>query len=134
MAIKLSKDELKRRDEIVEKLQTAAQDFQIAVDNYNEQVQALKAVVEAAYELYNEAVSEAHEFSAEIDCRLTDEIGEKSEKWQDGEKGQAAIAMQEEWMNASFDAEAELEWPDDLEFDDPDHASTLENLPTEPDA
>lgn len=102
-----------------------------AVNHYNDLVGELREDVEKAVSEYNEAVERARDFSSEVAVNFEVEIADKSEKWQEGERGQAAAEMQQEWDGASFD-EYVIEFPDELAFDDPEYASTLENLPEEP--
>ena len=53
------------------------------------------AAVEAAVAAYNAALAEASEFAQEVSGRIGDDIDEKSEKWQESEKGEAAGAWRE---------------------------------------
>jgi hypothetical protein len=133
MAFKLDKQEIARRDKIFGELTEGRSALEDAVSVYNAALEELKAPVLAAVEKYNEAVEEARGFAEDIASQADGEIDDKSEKWQEGERGQAASAWKDEWENASFDP-YEIEFPEELAFEQPDHPETLENLPEAADA
>lgn len=132
MAFKLTKAEGEQRTELVEKLGKAVAQLEDDVREYNEKVGELRAPVEAALAAYNALVEEARGFCEDIvNERETDYDG-KSEKWQEGDKGEAARSWIDEWQNVDL-SELEIEFPDDLEVDAPTHADDLQNLPEEAD-
>jgi archaellum component FlaC len=130
MAFKLSKQELATRDEHVAKLEKAWAEIDQAVSTYNEQVEGFKTDVEKAVSNYNEVVVEAKGFAEEVANRFESEYDERSEKWQEGEKGQAAAELRDAWQAIDME-EISLEWPDDLSIDDPDYGPELAELSTE---
>jgi chromosome segregation ATPase len=130
VTFKLNKQELTTRDEHVAKLEKAWAEIAQAISTYNGLVETLRAPIEQAVEKYNEVVVEAKAFAEEIANRFEGEYDERSEKWQEGEKGQAAAELKEAWQSIDME-EINLEWPDDLGIDDPDHAPELAELPME---
>jgi len=130
MAFKLTQAEAKRRDELVEALQKAQGELDDAVSEYNEKSQEIRGPVEEAVSAYNAVVEEAHDFAEDVASDGDTAFDEKSEKWQEGERGEAARSWIDEWQNADFN-EIEINWPDDLEIEAPGHAGNLEALPTE---
>jgi hypothetical protein len=130
VAFKLSKQELELRDQHVEKLEKMWSEIDQAVDAYNEGASRLRAPVVEAIEKYNEAAGEAKEFAESVATRLEGEFDERSEKWRDGDKGQAAAELRDAWQEMEMEG-LELEWPEDLAVDDPDHAPELAELPTD---
>lgn len=104
MPFKLTKDETARVEALADMLDSRFQDLCDAVT------------------AYNEAVSEARELAEEIAQRAADEWGEKSEKWQEGERGEAAHEWVDAWGCASFE-----------EVDEPGEnaGEALRNLPSE---
>lgn len=131
MAFKLDKQEIARRDELFGDLTDARAKLEDAVSVYNAEVLKLREALDAKLAAYNEVVEEASGFAADIASAADGAIGDKSEKWQEGDRGQAATAWKDEWENASFDA-VEIEYPDDLSIDQvDDHASTLSELSEE---
>lgn len=88
--------------------------------------------VEDAMSEYNGALSDARDFIDEKHTAFEDEYGEKSEKWQEGDRGSAA----RDWIDSfeSVDLEdAELDAPDSLEEVSGEGLDALENLETESD-
>jgi hypothetical protein len=130
MAFKLTKDESARRDKILGELQTERSKLEDAISVYNANVEDLKNPVVAALEQYNAVVEEARGFAEDVANQAEQDYDDKSDKWQEGDKGQAASGWKDEWENADFQ-EFEIEFPDELPSDLPEHAETLENLPGE---
>jgi hypothetical protein len=132
VAFKLNKQERVTRDEHVAQLERAWADLVQAVSDYNESEPKLREPVDKAVADYNEVVGEAKSFAEEIANRSEGEYDEKSEKWQEGEKGQAAAEFRDAWQTIDME-EIELAWPEELAIEDPDHAPELAELPTEAD-
>lgn len=88
--------------------------------------------LDAAVMAYNEAIEEARGFVQDVARQADADISDKSERWQEGEKGQAAIGWKDEWEGASFE-EVSVEYPDDIEAEGLDHADTLDQLSTDAD-
>jgi uncharacterized coiled-coil DUF342 family protein len=131
MAFKLDKQELARREKFEVDLREAAGELEDAVSTYNAAVTELRAPLEAAIEKYNELLEEARGFVEDIASTADGEIDDKSEKWQDGDKGQAAIAWKDAWEQADLEP-LSIEFPDELTTTEwPDHADVLDQLPLE---
>lgn len=130
MSFKLSKEELITRAKHVEALNTAWGKVEDAISHYNDRVTELRDEVEKTVGAYNEVVNEVRGFAEDVYTQADQEISDKSERWQEGDKGVAAIEWKTEWENASFD-ELSIEFPEELNVDVPDHATDLEGLPDE---
>ncbi len=93
--------------------------------------QAMSALKEAINE-FQTAVENAEGFRDEVSSRLREEFDDKSETWQEGDRGQEASSVVESWENTSFQAD-DLEVPEiDLDLaDGNDIISELEGLPVE---
>jgi hypothetical protein len=131
VAFKLSKQELELRDQHVEKLEKAWAGIEQAVSTYNQVTnEELREPVEKAVADYNEAMGEAKAFVEQVANRMDGEYDEKPEKWRDGDKGQWAAELRDAWQEMEME-KIEVEWPEDLAVDDPDHAPELAELPTE---
>lgn len=128
MAFNLTKDEIKIRDEIIAALNAAKSKLEDEISAYNERLEALKEPVEAALAAYNEEVEKARSFAEDIATQADSDFSDKSEKWQEGDKGSAANDWKTEWENLSFDA-IEIEFPEELIVEDPNHAESLEQAP-----
>ena len=132
MAFKLDKQDTARRDKLVEELRDGRGVLEDAVSTFNAAVEELKAPLLAALEKYNEIVEEARGFVEDIASTADGQFDDKSEKWQEGDKGQAARNWIDAWQNEPFDA-LEIAFPDELTLPDEetDHDGRLENLPEE---
>jgi hypothetical protein len=59
-----------------------------------------------------------------------EEIGDKSEKWQESERGQQALEFHQAWENAQYELQdIELEEPSELNLPEELHSDIIENLP-----
>jgi hypothetical protein len=130
MAFKLDKKDKERRDLLVDQLREAWGKIEDAVEVYNIEVSKLRADVDKAVSDYNEVIEEARGFAEDVATQAESEYDDKSEKWQQGEKGQSAAAWRDEWQGLEADA-LDASWPDDYSIDDPEHADKLEGLPEE---
>ena len=130
MAFRLTNRESSLRDEYVHRLRKAHEDVTAAMVDFNEKLDKLTGDVNQAVARYNEVQADAQEFISNITARLEEEVNDKSEKWQESDRGQAASTFLDEW-NIELDPMADLELPP---VDDPfvdTGADELENLPTE---
>jgi predicted nucleic acid-binding Zn-ribbon protein len=132
MAFKLSKDELKKRDDLVEELRALESGVETTINAFNEALADAKDAVEEAVTAYNDKLADAREFTQEIAGRIYDEISEKSDKWQEGERGEAATQFKDEWEVLCLD-DFECDFPDELASDLPEGADILEGAPEEAD-
>jgi hypothetical protein len=130
MSFRLSKNEIASRDEIIARLEKAAAEVTAAVEAANAAIEAATEPVNGAIERYNEIVGKAREFAADVASQAESDIGDKSERWQEGERGQAAQEWQQEWEGLSFE-DIELELPQPIDFDDPGYAEMLGSAPEE---
>ena len=128
MAFKLTKHDAARRAEHVEKLTEAA--AKLEDDVFNAGFEQLRGPLTAALAEYNSVLAEARGFAEDIASQADSELDEKSERWRDGDRGQAAVAFKDEWEGLALD-ELELELPDEARLPDEDHAAVLEGAPTE---
>lgn len=127
MAFKLSKQQSTKRAEFVDKLNGLAADIDSAINDYNAAMEEPRAEVEKAIEAYNEMLAAAREFASDIATAIGEEISEKSDTWQESEKGQAAEEWRLTWEQLYMD-DVEIDFPDELSFDEPEHASDLEAI------
>ncbi len=130
MAFKLDKQELKRRDQLFDELGEARAKLEDAVAVFNDDLNVAREKLQNQIAAYNEVVLEARGFIEDVASRLDSEFDDKSERWQESDKGQAAASLRDEWQNIAFDG-IEIEYPEDIEIDGADHDGILENLPVE---
>jgi hypothetical protein len=130
MAFKLDKQEKQRRTGLVEDLRAGAGRLEDAVSLYNDEVRKLREPLEAALAEYNQNVEAARGFAEDIASQAESDIDDKSERWQEGERGEAAAEWKGQWENEVFD-EISIDFPEDIEISDADHADKLDALPEE---
>lgn len=130
MAYKLDKGEKDRLAGYINDLKAASDELDTAMGEYRDAVRAAQDTLETKVAAYNEVLQEARGFVEDIASERRGQFDDKSEKWQEGDKGQAAG----EWIDAFEQAELdgfEIVWPEELSDDMPTHASALEALPEE---
>jgi hypothetical protein len=132
MPFKLSKDELQIRTELIEDLILAGEEIDKSVSRYNRDVESLRSPVEASVSKFNEVLTKARELCSGIATEAEQDLGDKSEKWMESEKGIAAQAWQESWAEIVLD-DVDYQWPDELEIDIPTYPDDLAGLPDEAD-
>jgi uncharacterized protein YukE len=123
---KLSKRDLERRTEVLAKLQAAEKQIDEAIVVVNS---VIDEKVNAAITRYNEAVSELESLRDDIVAEMESYVGDRSEKWQEGDAGQAYEEWKSEWEGLDV---SELDMIEALELPDTPHAAELEALPSEP--
>jgi hypothetical protein len=130
VTFKLSKQDIQRRSSYVEDLEKAWGELGHAIGTYNEAVAKLREPVDQAAAKYNEVLGEAKAFVEDIASQADSDFDEKSEKWQESDKGEAAGEYRDAWQNIELD-ELTLDWPDAFGIQDPDHVCELGELPVE---
>jgi hypothetical protein len=124
MSLKLNKAKLEQRDDLAKRLGEAFAQIESEIASYRDELEKLRGPIEGSIEAYNAILAEAREFAEDIVTDASSAIEDKSEKWQEGERGQAAIAFRDAWEGLSLE-DLELEWPDDVELEDPGHADEI---------
>ena len=131
MAFKLTKAQIAERDQFVERLQKLAGDVETAVTAANETVREALDGVNVHVRAYNEALDEARTFAEGVAEEFRSDYDDKSETWQEGERGQAANDFICEWENVNLDEADEADLPDVEVANVSDAADALEQLPEE---
>lgn len=133
MAFRLTKAEDARKSELEGELNKLFGEADDAKSDLNEKISELVAEFNEKYlGPLNEKIDEARGFVEDIKNERQEEFDDKSERWQDGERGEAA----QEWLQAWENAEAELETVTDaeapvMEIDLVDAETILCDLPFE---
>jgi|SRR5215467_830978 len=125
---KLTKAQLTEKQDHETKLEETLDALTAAVTEYNDALEALwEEKIGPALEAYNEAVDAANQWRGDIASDMQNYYDERSEKWQEGDKGSAYSDWKDEWSE-EFD-QVELDKPDAVECDPTDYAVVLrENL------
>lgn len=128
--MKLTKQEQKEHADLFKELTAAnakvADAFEALLDSLRSAPEALNGELTTR----NKIVTRINEFVTNVHDRLEGEFDDKSERWQEGEAGQAAQGLIEAWGNVEM-AEAEEVEIVEPELEDVD-ADDFENLPHEP--
>jgi len=128
MAFKLTRAEIAERNGIVKRLEERAERLRGAIETANNVIEQAVEAVNAEIEAYNEVLEEGRQFSGTIAQEAQHEISQKSEKWQEGKRGEAATNWASEWEDVDLSA-VELASVDPIEEPEMDHATALSDLP-----
>lgn len=130
MTFKFVKDEIKQRDELITRLTDERQSFDNALILYNQALEKAKDDFNLVIEDFNNAVSAAKEFITDVKERAEGERDDKSDKWLESERGVAVGSWIEalEYASSDFD-DIEIDWPEELNPDLPNHAEALGSIP-----
>lgn len=136
MAFRLTKTEDARKSELEGELETLVGEAEDAKTELQEAIQKLVDDFNAnVVAPLKEKMAEAHGFVEDIHNEREGEYDEKSENWQEGERGTAAY----DWLQSWQEGMTSLEEPSDAEaptfdWDVPDANNALAELPFEMDA
>lgn len=133
MAFKLTREELDRKNELLHKLHAERTTIDEAVEAFNEALTVARDKLNASIDTYNEAREEVRGFVEDIARQAEEDYGDKSERWQEGERGEQV----QEWINElqSFTAFDDIERYEEETYDPlcrEDLATDFDNLPNEP--
>jgi hypothetical protein len=129
MAFKLNKTQSKDFSALVEAAKQTAELLNEQIEEFNRDAKELFAYVEEAQEAFNEAQEALRDFSKnEIAEQWRDDVSNKSERWQVGERGAAVERLIEEWENFADKLEQlRIEPPEEIEVELPDFEEALPN-------
>jgi hypothetical protein len=130
MAFKLTKDEQKTKTELSANLEKAWASVEDAVGAYNDEVNVAKQKITAVIASFNDTAAQAATFIQEVASRAEGEIDEKTEKWQESDKGQEAVSWKDEWSEFDADGIENIDWPEELAIEQPTVVD-LDALPEE---
>lgn len=119
MAFKITKEETNRLGEIAGRLANARMRFDEAVETANANYEDEIAGINEKAAAYNEILEEARGYVEDIHSERYNEFDDKSETWQEGERGEAT----REWLEALENIkDNELEDIETLEFEPLDYS------------
>jgi division protein CdvB (Snf7/Vps24/ESCRT-III family) len=130
MAFKLTRDEIVAKAELAEAISKAWDTVESAVMEYNEKVEQAKVEMREVVTAFNDVAGQVAVFAAGVADRANLEFDERSEKWQEGEDGQAATAWKDEWDDFDSDGIENVDWPEELVIEQP-MAVDMDALPEE---
>lgn len=116
--MKLKKEQQQTVNTAIAQLQAAHKEFAPAVEAYNAAIASAHSALLDALEPYNEALDLAADDIRGVGAELSDDWGEKTQRWQESDKGTAAadfIARLEQFTIDQFvvDAPEEIKEPED---------------------
>jgi hypothetical protein len=114
--------------ERIEALRFKLRDKADEIDAMSEPLAEMVSQVNDLIREYNEIVTEANGVLEDITSEVTNAIDEKSERWQESERGEAIISWRDELENAQMEEVEEIEVP---AMPTLDHDGQLENVPEE---
>lgn len=100
---RLSKHELKQRDEFADALEKARDKVCDAVDDYNHKIAELWTPVSEALEAYNSIAADAQSWREDIVSQMDDYLGERSERWLESDAAQAYQEWKDSWESLSIE-------------------------------
>jgi hypothetical protein len=117
MAFRLAKADMLRRDRIAEALTKAEDELEEAVTAFNDALEAARTTLQEKVDAMNEALGEARTFTEEIASDARTEYDDKSDKWREGERGEAACSYVETWEGLENElSEVEIDVPNDIDY------------------
>jgi seryl-tRNA synthetase len=115
----ISKEQIERRETYVAQLNDLGRKVQEAANAYNEVMEEM-----------NTALENVREWRDDVVGSLEDYIDNKSDKWQESDKGLAWTDLKNEWEGAELD---EFELLDVSDIPDDEFGSRIADLQQEPD-
>jgi hypothetical protein len=130
MSFKLTKQEDAQRAKLQVALSDARAILDAKIEDVNDALQTAVDALEGAITDYNSALDDARNFVVDIVSQAEEDFSDKSERWQEGERGEIVRAWIDEWDNAQLD---DIDAPEieRIAIDADDHADILDQLPSE---
>lgn len=129
MTFKITKAQIAERDALVTDIRAKADALEAAITAYNDGIEKLATALSEAAEEYNGALADVQDFVSGVAEDGRAEFEEKSERWQEGEKGQYADAWLQQWESLELE-DFEFDAPEPVEEIDPSSVSDpLADLP-----
>lgn len=112
----IGKARIVTKEELLAQLQEQHAAVNEAIRTYNEEMKTRWAAVESVIATCNQTVAIANAFMSEIADDIDDYMAEKSDAWQEGDRGQAYAAWAEEYRNEIEEVDvSEPDWVDDID-------------------
>lgn len=127
---RLSKQQVKTKADLVERLRKTNSDLQAAIDQYNAQLDTVLDPLVSAIDAANEARDDARTFAEEVVGEMQDYAGERSDKWHESDAGSDFDSWQNEWEAINLD-EVDIDLPEPIDAPDDSVADDFEALPEE---
>lgn len=132
MAFKMTKTQIEQIADIAGKIRQKTDELEGEVGNINTQItNMIETNITPLVGQYNDLLSEARELIDTIASDMRGEFDDKSETWQEGERGQTVSDFIQQFEDLDLQ---EIDTPtfEELTIDLDDEASNIEALPEEP--
>jgi hypothetical protein len=127
---KLSREQEAQRDKVCDKVLNAEEACALVIQRFNDEQRARWLEVVDALNALNESIEEHNDFIDEVSSLMDEFFTDKSEKWQESEKGQEYQEWKESWEGSKLE-EVEISEPEELEAPEVE-SEALRELPSEP--
>jgi hypothetical protein len=134
MAFRITKAEQNRLQEIADKVAEERLAFDTAVDEANAAIEDIYSALNERITRYNELLEEGRGVIEDIHSERQSDFDDKSERWQEGERGEAT----REWLDKLDSDKEEIEDIGELTFEPldfsevEDHVEKLTEIEAEP--
>jgi hypothetical protein len=124
---KLSKDQIRRKDELIKAIAEAKAKVEDAISIYNADKATAFEKVEYEIDKYNSVIESIIDLQNEVAEEMQDYMSERSDNWHESDAGQEYADWNNEWENISLEA-LEDSYPEDFEMDIEDVEEKLNEL------
>ncbi len=115
--LRLSKKQQSELAELESNCYLEASNLETAIATFNQTLGAAKEKLEEDQQKYNDELEKLRDFRDGIVSEMDDYIADRSEKWQEGERGQNYVSWKDEWEQLDLEP-IELSLPDELDSDE----------------
>lgn len=129
--MRLTKQQVVQKAELVARLNAAREKLVEAIEEFNARLVEAYGDVEAVARSYNDIVEEAAALRDDVVEEGRSYFDERSETWQESERGVECSGWLDEWEGAVLDP-VDVWMPDGIEEPDTDGADILDRLPDAP--
>lgn len=127
----LNKEQLNNLTQLQSDLQDAQEKVESAISDFNANINELWAnLVSDSLDDYNKLVQQATEFVDETRSTMQSYYDERSEKWQEGDRGQDFQSWLDEWDSTELE-EIEMTMPEETDLPEFQAVEAIDELPTE---
>lgn len=130
MAFKLTKAQEIERTKLISDASDALDELNQSIVQFNHVVGEQRSIVESLLSTYNEALLAMKAYAEERGQAWQAEFDEKSEGWQDGDRGEAVKGLISEWEEFDIE-ELEIEISSDIEEIEEDAITNFSELAAE---
>lgn len=126
----LTREQIRRRDELVKRLSEAGEAVKSAVETLNDTVDAAWERYQEVVAAYSRAIDEVEDLRDEVHTEMGGYADARSERWHDSDAGARYRAWRDDW-SVPFEAPEAIQ-PDPVRAPDLGAADALRVLPEAP--